>query len=249
MSWRIQVQGRIGALGLDVCIEHDETPLALIGPNGSGKTTLLRIIAGALRPDGGEIEVAGALLFSSTQDRDVPSEARRVGYVPQGSGLFPHLRVIDNVAFGLSTGPRRLTGAARRKVAMRALEDLGCAHLANRAPVRLSGGERQRIALARALVIEPGMLLLDEPLASLDATSRRDLRRFLAARLRAAGVPSIVVTHDLRDVVALGATVCALEEGRVVQRGRVESLCAAPATDFIAEFVGAGIPQLSPVPR
>lgn len=229
---------RVGALDLDVEVEGGAAPLAIIGPNGAGKTTLLRVIAGAMRPSRGEIEVAGQVLFSSARGVEVPIEARRVGYVPQGYGLFPHLCALDNVAFGLSVGERKRSTEQRRAEALEALGALGCAHLADRLPARLSGGEQQRVALARALVIGPRLLLLDEPLAALDAASRRSVRAFLAERLRALGRPCVVVTHDVRDVEALGAEVVALEGGRVVQRGSVEALRAGPATGFVAEFVG-----------
>jgi len=245
-GWCVQVQLEVGALSLDVALDGDASPLALVGPNGSGKTTLLRAITGALRPVRGRIEVDGRSLFDSERGVDAPSERRRIGYVPQGQGLFPHLRVIDNVAFGLSSGARRRPRAARRRLALDMLQALDCDHLAGRPPVRLSGGERQRVALARALVIEPALLLLDEPLAALDATARRAVRTFLAGRLRALGRPSIVVTHDVRDVAALGARVCVLEQGCIVQRGDLAALRAAPATDFVAEFVGAAGAPVAP---
>lgn len=229
MSWRARIVSDVPSL--DVELSGGAGPLALVGPNGSGKTTLLRTLAGARRPRAGRVEVDGIPLFGP--DVDVPIEARRMGYVPQGYGLFPHLRVVDNVAFGLRDGPR----VARQAAATRMLAALDCAHLARRWPRRLSGGEQQRVALARALVIEPRMLLLDEPLAALDATTRRAVRAFLAEHLRALGRPSIVVTHDARDVAALDAPVCVLEGGRIVQRGSLDALRRDPATDFVAEFV------------
>lgn len=232
MSWRVNIRADLGTSALNVELEGGLEPLALVGPNGSGKTTLLRIIAGARAVDSGEIEVGGELLLSTSRGVDVPIEARGVGYVPQGYGLFAHLRVVDNVAFGLS-----LPKVERRQKALQMLEHLQCAHLADRLPKRLSGGEQQRVALARALVREPRLLLLDEPLASLDATARRAVRTFLAERLRAMQRPSIVVTHDVRDAEALGARVCVLEGGKIVQTGTVDELRAAPGTDFVAEFV------------
>ncbi len=243
MSWRVAVRARVGALTLDVDLQGGPEPLALVGPNGSGKTTLLRLVTGALTPDHGTIEVAGATLFSSSKGIDLPIERRRIGFVPQGYGLFPHLTVLDNVAFGLSTGPNRQPRAARRQAATAMLTALDVAHLAQRLPARLSGGEQQRVALARALVIDPALLLLDEPLAALDATARRSVRAFLASQLRALGRPSLVVTHDPRDVAAIGATVCVLENGRLVQRGPLAALRAAPATDFVAEFASAPTPN------
>ncbi|MCA9692931.1 MAG: ABC transporter ATP-binding protein, partial [Myxococcales bacterium] len=234
MSWRVAVEAQVGGLSLAVELAGDERPTAIVGPNGAGKTTLLRIIAGAVRPARGHITIGGRPVLDSARGLDLPPEARCVGYVPQGYGLFPHLRVIDNVAFGLSFGSRKLTRAARRRSAAALLEALECGHLAERSPRELSGGEAQRVALARALVVEPQLLLMDEPLAALDAPARRALRRFLAAHLRRRERPSIVVTHDPRDVLALDAIVCVLEAGRVVQQGAAAELQRAPASEFVA---------------
>lgn len=246
-SWRISARAVLGTLGIDVELEGGDAPLALVGPNGSGKTSLLRIIVGAHRPTQAEIEVGGKHLFSTSRSIDLPIEQRRVGYVPQGYGLFPHLRVIDNVAFGLSTGPRKHPRSERRRAALTTLDALDCAHLGDRLPARLSGGEQQRVALARALVIRPAMLLLDEPLAALDAGGRRAVRTFLAERLRALGRPSIVVTHDARDVAAFGGRVAVLDHGRIVQHGSLSDLRAAPASEFVAEFIGNSPPTRAAV--
>ena len=239
MSWRVDVEATLGTLELELELRGDTGPVALIGPNGSGKTSLLRILAGAHRPQRAEIEVAGTTLVSTRAGVELPSEARGIGYVPQGYGLFPHLRVVDNVAFGLATRLRRQPRAARRRAALEMLEQLDCGHLADRMPARLSGGEQQRVALARALILEPRMLLLDEPLAALDVGARRSVRSLLAARLRELACPSLVVTHDLRDLPALGAHVYVLEAGRIIQSGSLEQLRAAPASAFVAEFVDA----------
>ena len=238
MGWRAFVKAERGAFLLDVDLQGNEAPVALVGPNGSGKTTLLRVISGASRPTWGEIEIGGTAVFSTRHGIDLPSEDRRVGYVPQGYGLFPHLRVIDNVAFGLSTGKRKQPSAVRRRVARDMLERLECAGLADRWPQWLSGGEQQRVALARAMVVEPAMLLLDEPLSALDVGVRRRVRSFLAERLLSLGCPTLVVTHDVRDVIALGAHICVLDRGHIVQQGSLEALGAAPVNDFVAEFVG-----------
>lgn len=236
MSWEVRVRACVGDLELDVDLASGNAPAVVIGPNGAGKTTLLRVIAGALRPLSGVIRVGGKPLFDASQGLDLPLEARGIGYVPQGFGLFPNLPVVDNVAFGLSVGPRRLSREARRTAALALLEELECAQLANRMPLGLSGGEQQRVALARALIVEPQLLLLDEPLATLDPGSRRSLRDFLATRLASQRRPALVVTHDARDVDALAAAVFVLENGVIVQRGTPSELRADPATAFVAEF-------------
>ena len=237
-AWRARIETRVGRLYLDVELEGDDRPIAVVGPNGGGKTTLLRAIVGAHRPNRvGEISIGETRLVSLRDGIDLPSELRNVAYVPQGFGLFPHLRVVDNVAFGLSVGPQSVSRRARRSIALSMLETLGCAHLADRRPGRLSGGEQQRVALARALVMSPRMLLLDEPMSALDVSARREVRRVLADRLRDVGRPTVVVTHDVRDVVALDAEVCVLEGGRITQRGSVDDLTRAPSSAFVAEFV------------
>ena len=239
MTWHVQVRMRIGALELDVEIDGAEAPVSLIGPNGSGKTTLLRTIAGAYRPDVGRIRLGDRDVFDSASGLDMPPEARRVGYVPQGYGLFPHLSVLDNVGFTWTTRRPHMARTERRARALRLLERVECGHLAHRSPVGLSGGEQQRVALARALAVDPSILLLDEPLAALDARARRAVRNYLAEHLAARRSPALVVSHDLRDVRALGGPVCVMEAGRIVQRGRAEELAARPATEFVQAFFEA----------
>ena len=234
MSWHVAIRMRIGALDLDLDLRGHDTPVAIIGPNGSGKTTLLRTIAGAYRPDSGTIRVNDENFFDGEAGVDLPPERRGVGYVPQGYGLFPHLNVLDNVAF--SWVARGVARSERRQAALRLMERMGCSHLAGRSPTKLSGGEQQRVALARALTAEPKMLLLDEPLAALDAPSRRQIRAYLAAHLTERRGPALVVSHEARDVHALGAFVYAIESGRVVQSGTAAALASAPATEFVAAF-------------
>jgi ABC-type sulfate/molybdate transport systems ATPase subunit len=230
---------RIGALGLDVDLGGDEAPVALIGPNGSGKTTLLRTIAGAHRPDTGVIRLDGRAVFDANARVDLPPEERGTGYVPQGYGLFPHLNVRDNVAFGADTAGGALGLRERRRRAEALLDELECLHLSDRSPRALSGGEQQRVALARALVREPKMLLLDEPLGALDALARKSIRTFLADHLALHKRAAIVVSHEERDVRELGATVHVLEAGRIVQSGTADDLAAAPASPFVEAFFEA----------
>lgn len=238
---------RVGELDLDVRLDGGVRPVALVGPNGSGKTTLLRTIAGACRPSAGVIAVGDRVLFDSAGGVDLPPEQRRVGYVPQGYGLFPHLRVLDNVRFGLANSSRHDNGA--RATALAVLEQLEADHLADRWPDTLSGGERQRVALARALVTEPHILLLDEPLAALDAAARRTMRRRLAAQLAESAVPALVITHDVYDIMALNADVHVMEQGRIVQRGPADALATHPATEFVAEVFGSPLATGGSRPR
>jgi ABC-type sulfate/molybdate transport systems ATPase subunit len=238
-GWQATVRARLGDFLLDVELSGDDGVLALVGENGSGKSSLLRALLGAIDVEHIELSVGAELLASSARGVARPIEARRLGYVPQGNGLLPHIDVLDNVAFGLSTGPRRLPRAQRRQRARALLSRLDCASLCDRRVAGLSGGEQQRVALARALLLEPRMLLLDEPLSALDAINRRRVRAFLAEHLSAFGGPTLLVTHDARDIEALGARVCALDSGRVVQTGTLQALRAAPGSAFIAELVAA----------
>ena len=223
----------IGELSLAVSLELKASTTVLVGPNGSGKTTLLRAIAGAPLPVLGVIAVDGLVYEDSGRGLRLSPEARGVGYVPQGFGLFPHMTAIENAAFGCRD---RHHG---RELAVPLLEKFGVLPLADRYPRELSGGEQQRVALARALLIKPRCLLLDEPLSALDARTRRTMRSFLVTHLRKVGVPTLVITHDANDVLALDGHVIALEDGEVVQEGAARDLAAAPATPFLSElFVG-----------
>lgn len=239
-QWSVRIQASAGDFHLDARVEGDAAPVVVIGPNGSGKTTLLRVIVGAYPPETGRIRLGDRVLYDSDAGICVAPEERRVGYVPQGYGLFPHLTALDNVAFGMVAGPRRSSRDERRRVAAELLADVKCDHLSPRYPATLSGGEKQRVALARALLTAPEMLLLDEPLAAMDIAARRGLRGYLARNLAERTGPAIVVTHDPRDVRALGSPIVyALEAGKVVQSGPPEHLAAHPATDFVAEFFAA----------
>ncbi len=233
------LEGGVGSLRLAVRLDAGERPLVLVGPNGAGKTTLLLMLLGAIRPQRGHIELGSETLLDTATHVDVAPEDRSLGYVPQDYGLFPHMTVLGNVAFGLECR-RRFGRAERRERALGLLEALEVAHLAARFPDSLSGGEGQRVALARALASEPRALLLDEPLAALDASVRRQLRQFLPPRLAMLKLPTIVVTHDAVDAAAFGEDIAVLEAGRIVQRGTLSDLRQRPATPFVAEWAGAG---------
>ena len=234
----IDVEGRVGTLEVAVELATRQQPLVLVGPNGAGKTSLLLMVLGALRPSRGRVDLEGESLFDLARGIDLPIEDRGLGYVPQDYGLFPHMSVLANVAFGLECR-HRLRRADRRRRALDLLADLDVGHLAERLPGSLSGGEGQRVALARALASEPRALLLDEPLAALDASVRRQMREFLPGRLAKLGLPAIVVTHDAADAAAFGDDIAVLEAGRLVQRGSRSELRSRPATPFVGELVAA----------
>ena len=233
------LEGRVGSLELAVSLDAGERPLVLVGPNGAGKTTLLLMLIGAIRPHRGRVVLDGETLLDTATDVDVVPEERGLGYVPQRYGLFPHLTVLGNVVFGLESR-HRYRRPERRARALALLEALEVAHLSARRPDSLSGGEGQRVALARALAAEPRALLLDEPLAALDASVRRQLREFLPSRLAALRLPTIVVTHDVLDAAAFGEDIAVLEAGRVVQRGALDDLRQRPATPFVTQWAGGG---------
>ena len=192
--------------------------LMLVGDNGCGKTTLLDIIAGLQHPDDGKIKLDGRTLFDASQRINLAPEERNIGYVFQSYALFPHMSVYDNVAFGLRV--RRLSQSVIESRVKDHLQAAGLWDIRKARAIDISGGQRQRVALARALIIEPDLLLLDEPLSALDVRKQAAMRLELRERVQACHVPSIIVTHDLRDVACIGDRVCLLERGQIAIAGR-----------------------------
>jgi sulfate transport system ATP-binding protein len=208
--------------------------VALLGPSGSGKTTLLRVIAGLEQPDAGMVRFDGADITGQRV------QERNVGFVFQHYALFRHMTIFENVAFGLRVRPRHLRPSApeiHRKV-MALLKLVQLDWLADRFPHQLSGGQRQRIALARALAIEPKVLLLDEPFGALDAKVRKELRRWLRRLHDEIQLTSVFVTHDQEEALEVADRVVVVNEGRIEQVGTPEEIYEHPATPFVYRFIG-----------
>ena len=226
---------RVGDFTLEIDFEVDPGQvLVLFGPSGAGKTTTLRCIAGLLRPQQGQIRLSGRLVYESASGVWVPPHLRRVGYLTQEHNLFPHLKVPDNIGYGL---PYRGSAAAISRV-QELLETFQLGGLEQRYPWELSGGQQQRVALARALAPGPQVLLLDEPFASLDAELRRTLQAELRTILSRSNLPTILVTHDREEALALGDSVQVIAEGRTLSKGEPLEVLGQPSQGRVARLVG-----------
>jgi molybdate transport system ATP-binding protein len=234
------VRTRLGSLELDVELEMPPGPVVgLLGPNGAGKTTLLRVLAGLLRPDEGRVVLDGRVLDDTATGEHVPAEERPVGVVFQSYVLFPHLSALENVAFGL-----RSRGVPKSEARSRAAEWLGRVGLAGfrgHKPKQLSGGQAQRVALARAMATEPRLLLLDEPLAALDASTRLETRRELRRQLDGYDGVRLLVTHDPMEAIALAERLVVLEAGRISQTGTPQEVSEHPRSRYVADLVGVNL--------
>ncbi|MPZ66809.1 MAG: ATP-binding cassette domain-containing protein [Pseudonocardiaceae bacterium] len=225
-------------LNLGLTAESGET-IGLLGPNGAGKSTALRALAGLLALSSGRIELDGQVLDDAAADEFVPPERRPAGVVFQDYLLFPHLSALDNVAFGL-----RARGMDRRSARQRAqtwLRRVGIGDHARSRPRALSGGQAQRVALARALVTDPRLLLLDEPLAALDASTRIEVRSELRHHLADYPGTTVLVTHDPLDAMVLADRLLVLEGGHVVQQGTPTEVAHHPRSDYVAQLVGVNL--------
>jgi molybdate transport system ATP-binding protein len=222
----VDVEKQLGAFKLDARFQASGTAIGLFGPSGSGKTSLINTIAGLLTPDRGSITLGDTVLFDSKAGINVPPHRRHIGYVFQEGRLFPHLSVRQNLDYGrrMSRRPRDQKEFER----IVALLDIG--HLLDRRPRMLSGGERQRVAMGRALLMGPRLLLLDEPLASLDAAHKREILPYLVRLRDDAGIPLVYVSHTRAELRRVATTIVRLDAGRVVAVGGTELLADA---DFI----------------
>jgi len=231
---------RRGGFVLDLSLYAESAGVvAVLGPNGAGKTTLLRALAGLLPLDAGRVVLDGAVLEDARDRVRVPAERRPVGVVFQDYLLFPHLSALENVAFGLRA--RGVERSAARRAARGWLDRVGLSAYSDARPRALSGGQAQRVALARALATDPLLLLLDEPLAALDAATRAQVRSDLRRHLRAFGGCTLLVTHDALDAMVLADRIVVVEDGRVVQDGPPGEVARSPRTDYVARLVGLNL--------
>jgi molybdate transport system ATP-binding protein len=217
---KVDIEKKLGEFSLNAKFESENGATVLFGPSGAGKTSVINMIAGLLKPDRGTIALDGETLFDSAAGIDVPAARRRIGYVFQEGRLFPHLSVRHNLDYG-----RWMGGHAPEPVAFAHVVDLlDIGRLLDRRPGKLSGGERQRVAVGRALLMRPRLLLLDEPLASLDAARKADILPYLTRLRDEAKVPMIYVSHDVAEVKRIASRVVRLDGGRVMSTDSVDLL-------------------------
>jgi molybdate transport system ATP-binding protein len=223
------------SLTIEVQVKAAGGITVLFGASGAGKTSILRAIAGIVKPDEGRITLGGDVYFDSAAAVSLPMQKRKVGFVFQNHALFPHLTAEQNVLYGIRTESRQV--ARQRAQEMLAL--LGIEKTADRYPDHLSGGEQQRVALARALATDPAIMLLDEPLSSVDVATRSRLLEEIASVQRRSGIPFLYVTHNHSEALRLGDTMIVIDEGKVAQEGTPMEIFNAPRTASIARVVGA----------
>lgn len=236
---RADIQLRLGTLDLAVAFQAEPGEVvAVLGPNGAGKTTLLRAIAGLTPIAHGSVVLDGVVLEDTATRTYVPTERRPIGVVFQSYLLFPHLSAVDNIAFGLRARGR---GRDAHAVARRWLERMDLGAYENAKPAALSGGQAQRVALARALATDPRLLLLDEPLAALDASTRVSVRHDLKRALTQFDGVRVLVTHDPLEAIALADRLVILEGGRILQSGTATEVTQRPRSRYVADLVGVNL--------
>jgi len=220
MAVEVEIRQRLGAFALDVAFASAGRLTALFGPSGSGKTSIVNAIAGLTRPEGGKVAVDGRVLFDAEQRIFLPPHRRRIGYVFQDARLFPHLTVSQNLRYG-----RFFTPAAERYAEVsKVVELLGIGHLLDRRPSGLSGGERQRVAIGRALIASPRLLLMDEPLAALDDARKAEILPYVERLRDETQIPIVYVSHSVAEIARLASDVVLLSDGRVTAAGSVNDI-------------------------
>src|SRR5688500_464444 len=233
-------KGEIVRAAQDVTFNVPEGQLfTLLGPSGCGKTTTLRSIAGLERPRLGEIAVNDRVVYSSSKGVFITPNRRGFGMVFQSYAIWPHMNVFQNSAFPLEVGEKKYTRQEVREKVMRVLRAVQLDHLADREATKLSGGQQQRLALARALVMEPALLLLDEPLSNLDAKLRERMRFELKRLQRELRITTVYVTHDQSEALALSHSIAVMNGGRIEQLGSPREVYERPRNQFVADFVGS----------
>jgi molybdate transport system ATP-binding protein len=216
----VDVEKRLGEFSLTAAFKTERGVTALFGTSGAGKTSLVNMIAGLLAPDRGLISLDGETLFDSKKRINVPPHKRGIGYVFQEGRLFPHMNVRSNLDYG-----RRMSGQKRDNASFQRVVDLlGIGHLLDRRPGALSGGERQRVAIGRALLMQPRLLLLDEPLASLDSSRKAEIFPYLERMRDEMGVPMIYVSHSPEEITRIATVVVVLDQGNVTRIGATDIL-------------------------
>ena len=237
MSYHSAHESVVAARGVTLDIKQGQF-YTLLGPSGCGKTTTLRCVAGLEEPDEGEIIVGDDLVFSSTRNAWVPPFKRNIGMVFQSYAIWPHMSVFENVAFPLVNGDAKLPGAEIRERVLRALALVKLEAYVDRPAPNLSGGQQQRLALARALVGEPRVLLLDEPLSNLDAKLREEMRVELRELVKRLNVTTLFVTHEQLEALTMSDVVAVMKDGNILQAGTPEEIYAQPRSVFVAQFIG-----------
>lgn len=235
----IRIKRKQGTFTVDAAFIIEETGItALFGRSGTGKTSIINMVAGLARPDEGRIVVRDRVLFDSERRINVPPEKRRIGYVFQEARLFPHLSVHSNLTYGM-----KLTPSAERYIRFdRVVELLGIGHLIDRRPATLSGGEKQRIAIGRALLSSPLILLMDEPLASLDEARKNEVLPFIAELSRELSIPILYVSHSVGEILNLADSLVLMDSGRSIASGRMEELMNHLDPQFVYRSFRAGNP-------